>query len=146
MKVKRNTTKVETGRAFRKYLAEQLPTETDRVDFYSDVEKIQSIAKLLVALDSWRDQMGLPKAQLARRMDRPAPSVSRWLNADDPNPTLKTFLDLCSSMGVHVRIVLEPRKPDVHDRPLDVDVNMPRALGREARARSGDKTHQRFAH
>jgi hypothetical protein len=111
----------ETGAAFREYLEKELPTPRARAQFYSDVEKIRSIAKLFSVLEGWRDQSNLPKAEIARRLRKQPPAISRWFSSEDPNPTIKTLIDLCSSMNLHVRVVLEPRKPGSQSSALDVD-------------------------
>ena len=115
----------QTGAAFREYLEKELPTSRARAEFYSDVEKIRSIAKLFSVLEDWRDQSNLPKAEIARRLRKQPPAISRWFSSDDPNPTIKTLIDLCSSMNLHVRVVLEPRKRGIQMPALDVDFQVP---------------------
>jgi ribosome-binding protein aMBF1 (putative translation factor) len=69
-------------------------------------------------LDSMRADLGMSKAELARRINRNASSVRRLFTANQVRPELPLIVALADALGAEVRVV--PRtaeaRPAVRDR------------------------------
>lgn len=74
-------------------------------------------------LDALRVDLGMSKAELARRVNRNASSVRRLFTASQVRPELPLIVALADALGAELRIV---RRPD-HARP------------RAAKGRRGDR-------
>jgi ribosome-binding protein aMBF1 (putative translation factor) len=77
---------------------------------------------LIRELDSLRADLGISKAELARRVNRNASSVRRLFTASQVRPELPLIVALADALGAEVRVV-------------------PRATG--AQPRAGDRSRQR---
>jgi ribosome-binding protein aMBF1 (putative translation factor) len=71
--------------------------------------EIDTVDELMRALDRAREDGGLSKAELARRMETQPEAVRRLLTADEPNPTLGTVIKMARSLGYSLALVR--RKP-----------------------------------
>lgn len=65
---------------------------------------------LIRELDSLRVDLGISKAELARRVNRNASSVRRLFTADQPRPELPLIVALADALGAELRVV--PRTPE----------------------------------
>jgi ribosome-binding protein aMBF1 (putative translation factor) len=65
---------------------------------------------LIRELDSLRVDLGISKAELARRVDRNASSVRRLFTASQARPELPLIVALADALGAEVRVV--PRAPE----------------------------------
>jgi DNA-binding phage protein len=68
--------------------------------------RVDQIDRLVRALDDRRDELGLSKAELARRADIAPEAVRRLFSADAPNPTIATLTAIADSLDLE----LVPRK------------------------------------
>lgn len=77
---------------------------------------------MLHVIESVRARENLPKAEVARRMDRKPEAVSRLLRGEGTNPTLDTLVDLADVLGLEpdIRIKRQPRRPASSYSPLKV--------------------------
>ena len=69
---------------------------------------------LLDALEQIREHLRISKTDLAKRLGRTRPSLSRLLTDPGANPTLQTIADICSVLGIRAKIQLcksSPRRP-----------------------------------
>jgi transcriptional regulator with XRE-family HTH domain len=64
---------------------------------------------LLRALDQVRESLNISKEELAQRMDRTRPSVSRLFSDPESNPTLDTITDVLDALEVTADVTLRPR-------------------------------------
>jgi transcriptional regulator with XRE-family HTH domain len=64
---------------------------------------------LIRELDSLRTELGISKAELARRVNRNASSVRRLFTASQVRPELPLIIALADALGAEVRVV--PRAP-----------------------------------
>ena len=62
------------------------------------------IRKLLMTIDSERQRVGIPKAELARRIGADPSVVRRLFSREASNPTLKTVLDLLAALNIDVEL------------------------------------------
>lgn len=107
---------------FQQYLAEKVPTPEARAEFAAARRRVRAIADLLEALDAWRHERGLSKAEVARRMATHATAVSRLFNEEDSNPTFATFVDLLEALNLRATVTFTPREDDGADNPRVLEV------------------------
>ncbi|MGH2903616.1 MAG: helix-turn-helix domain-containing protein [Solirubrobacteraceae bacterium] len=121
MSVKSTDTPI-AGQAFEQFLDEQLRDPRFKAGFERKLAKVKSIAEVMQVIEAVREQAGLPKAELARRMDRKPSAVSRLLGGDAANPTLDTLVDLADALGLEldIRIKRQPARPRSAYSPLKV--------------------------
>jgi DNA-binding phage protein len=90
---------------FDRYLVERLKDD-DFAAAYADARsEIDSVDRLMRVLDRVREEGGLSKADLARKMETPPEVVRRLLTTDAPNPTLGTVIKMARSMGYSLALV-----------------------------------------
>lgn len=88
------------------YFAERARS-ADFAAAYSDARRrVDQIDQLVRALDQRRDELGLSKAELARRANIAPEAIQRLFTADAPNPTIATLTPIADSLGLE----LVPRK------------------------------------
>lgn len=82
---------------------ERRSTEPGYVEAYDAARrKIDQVDRLVRALDSRRETLGMTKAELARRADLTPEVVRRLFSADAPNPTIGTLTALADSLGLEL--------------------------------------------
>lgn len=110
------------GQAFEEFLDDQLTNASFKAGFERKLAKVKSIAEVLHVIESVRAQEKVPKAEVARRMDRKPEAVSRLLRGEGSNPTLDTLVDLVDALGLEldVRIKRQPAKTKGTYSPLKV--------------------------
>ena len=62
--------------------------------------RIDAIDRLVRALDERREELGLSKAELARRAELAPEAVRRLFSVDAPNPTIGTLTALADALGL----------------------------------------------
>ncbi len=96
--------------SFERYLAKKLPTPRARAQFDAAREKVRATADLLAALDVWRKEGGLSRAEMARRMAMHDTAISRLFNDERSNPTLATLVEMLAALDLHATLTLSPRE------------------------------------
>lgn len=81
-----------------RYLAEQTRDPEYRDAYEEARRRIDQVDNLVRALDGRREQLGLTKADLARRADLAPEAVRRLFSADSPNPTASTLAALADAL------------------------------------------------
>lgn len=92
---------------FDKYLATQLRDADFRRAYQSARLEIDSVDAFVRALDARREQAGITKADLAKRVGMSPAVVRRLFTASDPNPTLDTVVRL--AVALDCNLGLQPR-------------------------------------
>jgi len=117
-----NTTTPIAGQAFEQFLGEQLQDPEFKAGFERKLAKVKSIAEVMHVIEAVREEEGVAKAELARRMERKPSAVSRLLGAGGANPTLDTLVDLADALGLEldIRIKRQPARPKAAYSPLKV--------------------------
>ncbi|HST42877.1 MAG TPA: XRE family transcriptional regulator [Conexibacter sp.] len=107
-----------SGAAFEQWFDEQMEDPEFRDAYERAGAKIRSTVQLMRALDLLREQVGLSKAEVARRMGRKPEAVSRLLRSGSSNPTLETLVELVTALDLQLelRITRRPRNAPL-DRP-----------------------------
>lgn len=107
-----------SGAAFEQWVEEQLRDPEVRDAYERAGARVESTVQLMRALDLLREQVGLSKAEVARRMGRKPEAVSRLLRSGSSNPTLETLVELVTALDLQLelRITRRPRNAPL-DRP-----------------------------
>lgn len=79
--------------------------------------QIEQVDAVMQRLDDLREELGLSKAQLARRIGK-NPAALRRLFTSDANPELKTVAALASALDAEVQIVPRRRRKSSAKRDL----------------------------
>jgi ribosome-binding protein aMBF1 (putative translation factor) len=111
-----------SGQVFEQFLDEQLADSEFRAGFERELAKVKSVASILIA----RAEKGIPKAEVARRMDRQPSAVRRLLSGKGANPTLDTVVDLADAVGLELdlRIQDQPKRQKPGYSPLHVSATV----------------------
>lgn len=111
-----------TGQAFDEFLEGQLADPSFRAGFEKKLAKVKSIAEVLQLIEAVRERENIPKAELARRMERKPEAISRLLRGEGSNPTLDTLIDLVDAIGLEldIRIRRQPVKRNGDYSPLKI--------------------------
>lgn len=100
----------------------QLDDPSFRASFEKKLARVKSITEVLRVIELVRERENIPKAELARRMDRKPEAISRLLRGEGANPTLDTLIDLVDAIGLEldIRIKRQPAKRNGNYSPLKV--------------------------
>ena len=115
-------TTTHAGQAFEEFLDGQLADPAFRAGFERKLAKVKSIAEVLRVIEEVRERENIPKAEIARRMDRKPEAISRLLRGEGSNPTLDTLIDLVDAVGLEldIRIKRQPAKRSGDYSPLKI--------------------------
>lgn len=92
-------------------MAEQLADPEFRAEFERERLEIEAIDAIVNALDGLRDEQGLTKAELARRIGKNPASVRRLLTASG-NPELRTVVAMANALDADIKLVRRrPARP-----------------------------------
>ncbi|MFJ8464150.1 helix-turn-helix domain-containing transcriptional regulator [Streptomyces swartbergensis] len=91
-------------------LAEDLKDPQFRREYVLESLRIETIDRLINALDDAREAAKVSKAELARAIGAEPATVRRLLSAGRVNPTLGTLSEVAAALGL--RISIEPLPPD----------------------------------
>jgi DNA-binding phage protein len=83
--------------------------------------RIATVDALINQLDARREAYGLSKAELARAADKSPEAIRRLLTVKNPNPTLRTVVELAAALGLQVSFqpIADAEQMADHDgRPL----------------------------
>ena len=100
----------EDGRAnvrktgFDKYFDHQMRDPRMRAAYEASRARIAMIDGLVRALDEARQDQGLTKAELARRIGAEPAAIRRLLTAPEPNPTMATFVGAAQALGLEINV------------------------------------------
>ncbi|MGA2163179.1 MAG: XRE family transcriptional regulator [Solirubrobacteraceae bacterium] len=116
------TETTHAGQAFEEFLDGQLADPVFRAGFEKKLAKVKSIAEVLRVIEEVRERENIPKAEIARRMDRRPEAISRLLRGEGSNPTLDTLIDLVDAVGLEldIRIKRQPAKRNGDYSPLKI--------------------------
>lgn len=84
-----------------------------------ELAAMSTSAEILGLFEEQRQLKGLTKADIARTLDAQRPAISRLLESDSANPTVRTLVRLIYALGLHAEITFrKARKSD--ERLIDV--------------------------
>lgn len=85
-----------------KYLAGRMKDPAYRAAYDAAKRRIAQVDALVQALDDRREQLGITKAELARRADLAPEAVRRLFSVDAPNPTATTLIALADALDMEL--------------------------------------------
>ena len=89
--------------AFERDLRRDLKEPVYRAEYERARARIEAIDLVLSQLDERRRELGLSKAELARRADANEVVIRRLFTAPDQNPTFGMLVDVAHAMGLELR-------------------------------------------
>ena len=98
--------------AFGDYTDQLFSTPSAKGELVAELERIHAIADLLQTLDDVREEFGVSKAHLGRRLKTPASVVSRLFTGEGSNPTVDRLLAISQAMGLRATLQFERRHKD----------------------------------
>jgi len=94
--------------AFDKYFDERIKDNEFAREYATASAEINTIDRLIVALDEAREAKKLSKSDLARRIGAKPEIIRRMFTVESPNPTFSTILNLANALDLDLRLV--PKK------------------------------------
>lgn len=91
--------------AFDRFLDEQMADPAFANEYEQARREIASADALIAALDAARVELGMSKAELARRVALQPAAVRRLFSAEQPNPTFATLVSLADAVGFKLQLV-----------------------------------------
>jgi ribosome-binding protein aMBF1 (putative translation factor) len=85
--------------------AQRMQDPEYRAGYERTARELAQTDALIRELDALRVDLGISKAELARRVDRNASSVRRLLTASQARPELPLIVALAGALGAEVRVV-----------------------------------------
>lgn len=89
-------TRPRTG--FDLHMEQQLRDPEFRHAYEKERQEIDAVDALVRALDATREEKGISKAELARRLGMKPELLRRLFTADAPNPTMATVLKIVTAL------------------------------------------------
>jgi DNA-binding phage protein len=96
-------TRKKTG--FDKFFDDRMKNKEFRTGYDEARSEIDRVDALVRALDAARIDVGLSKADLARKVATSPEALRRLFTADHANPTLATFVKLAAALGYQVSLM-----------------------------------------
>ena len=93
-----------TRTAFDRYVTRRRRDATFNRAFQQASAEILAVDEFVRALEAARVNLGMTKAELARRIGSNPAAVRRLLSARRANPTLNTMIALASALGLSLRL------------------------------------------
>ncbi|MGH2843052.1 MAG: helix-turn-helix domain-containing protein, partial [Solirubrobacteraceae bacterium] len=92
---------------YDRYRDELLRDQDLRAHYERTAAAIAQTDEIIRALDEMRVEMGVSKAELARRIDRNASSIRRLFTAGRAKPEFPLVVDIASALGLKLTLVPE---------------------------------------
>lgn len=103
-------TMASTKTGFDKWAAKKLKSPSFAKSYREARAQIDAVDTLVRALDQVREDSGISKAELARRIDAKPEIVRRLFTSDRANPTLQTVVEIAQALGLELRLVPAPKR------------------------------------
>jgi DNA-binding phage protein len=97
-------------RFYERFRAQNMEDPEFRAAYERAASQIAQIDAVIQALDALRVDLGMSKAELARRVGRNASSVRRLFSSSGARPELLLIVSLADALDAEVRIVPRKRK------------------------------------
>ena len=93
--------------AYEKQLAKIKADPVRRKRFEEGLARTEAIDAIIRALDEARVDLGMSKAEVARRIDMQPATLRKLFTSEQANPTLKTVAALAEALGLRLQLVSE---------------------------------------
>jgi ribosome-binding protein aMBF1 (putative translation factor) len=104
-----NSQMLDTG-FYERFRSQNLEDAEFRAAYDRAAREITQIDAVIQTLDALRVDLGMSKAELARRVGRNASSVRRLFTAGGARPELSLIVSLADALDAEVRIIPRKRK------------------------------------
>lgn len=94
--------RVDPRTGAERYLAQRLNDPEYRAAYNAARDRIAQIDAVVNSLDSRRIELGISKAELARRAGVKPEAIRRLFSMERPNPTLSTLVALASALDLSI--------------------------------------------
>jgi ribosome-binding protein aMBF1 (putative translation factor) len=91
--------------------AQRMEDPEFRAAYERSTREIEQTDQVIRALDELRLDLGMSKAELARRINRNASSIRRLFTASSARPELPLIAAIADALGAEVRVVPKARGP-----------------------------------
>lgn len=95
---------------YERFRAQNMEDPEFRAAYERAARQITQIDIVIQALDALRMDLGMSKAELARRVGRNASSVRRLFSSSGARPELSLIVSLADALDAEIRIVPRKRK------------------------------------
>jgi ribosome-binding protein aMBF1 (putative translation factor) len=100
---------------FDKFFEAQMKDREFAAGYEQTKREIDAVDRIVRALDEARVEVGMSKAELARRISTTPEVVRRLLTEEHANPTIATVVKLANVLGLHLELVSD-RSPATQKR------------------------------
>ena len=90
--------------AFGRFVDEQMQSPTFATEYARVGAEIQAIDELIRAVDVARLELGMTKADLARKISTTPEAMRRLLTSGEANPTFRTVLQVLAAVGLRLSL------------------------------------------
>lgn len=90
---------------FDKFFDEQMKAPESAVGYEQARREIDAVDRIVRALDKARVDVGMSKAELARKISTTPEVVRRLLTEEHANPTIATVVKLADVLGLRIELV-----------------------------------------
>jgi ribosome-binding protein aMBF1 (putative translation factor) len=90
---------------FDRFFNDQMKSASFRSGYIKARAEIDAVDSLIRALDEARVDLGVSKAELARRISAKPEVIQKLFAAEAPNPTLATVVKLAEVLGYRLELV-----------------------------------------
>ena len=85
--------------------AELLADPEAKAAYEAELAHIRAVDRIVNALDAARVDLGVSKAEVARKLSMDPSALRRLLTSDDANPTLRTVAAIADAVGLQIKLV-----------------------------------------
>lgn len=114
-------------------LRDKYANTPEEIEHYEQtVRTVALIREFLMVIDAERQHAGLSKAELARRIGADPSVVRRLFSNKASNPTLRTVLDMLSTLGIDVELKAKAKRrspASTGQKPLEESFRKERRVG-----------------
>jgi DNA-binding phage protein len=99
-------------KTFDRFVAEQLKSPSFAREFERAGVEVRAIDELIRGIDAARIELGMTKADLARRVSTTPEAMRRLLTSPDANPTFTTILHVLEAVEIGLSLHRLPKRPE----------------------------------
>jgi DNA-binding phage protein len=122
--------------AFDRYVDEQKKSPSFAAEYERVGAEILAVDDLIRLIDAERVDLGMSKADLARKVSTTPAAMRRLLTSGEANPTITTVLDVLAAVGLRLTLL-----PGSASKPASVALTS-KPVRKPTRKRAGDAKPQ----
>jgi DNA-binding phage protein len=125
--------------AFDRYVDEQKKSPTFAAEYERVGAEILAVDDLIRLIDAERVDLGMSKADLARKVSTTPAAMRRLLTSGEANPTITTVLDVLAAVGMRLTLLPSSASVASTSKPARKPI---RSTSKPVRKRAGDAKPQ----